>query len=121
MNRKRSKKSGKRKITTTVLFGLIVIASLCLSGWYVYHQTAISLLDSKNDLKVAMAKVEILQSRIRALNENAVRNLEQKTVNGKHDNNKDNDDNNKNVKPIQPRPITNSPRENFDLFCVLIR
>ena len=78
MNRKRSKKSGKRKITTTVLFGLIVIASLCLSGWYVYHQTAISLLDSKNDLKVAMAKVEILQSRIRALNENAERNLEQK-------------------------------------------
>ncbi len=109
MNRKRSKKSGKRKITTTVLFGLIVIASLCLSGWYVYHQTAISLLDSKNDLKVAMAKVEILQSRIRALNENAVRNLEQKTVNGKHDNNKDNDDNNKNVKPIQPRPIIIQP------------
>ena len=81
MNR-RKKRNPKRggRLTLTVLLGLVVIVSLCLSGWYVYHQTAADLMSKEKDLKVALAKVDILQHRIAELHRNAAKNLEKKTV-----------------------------------------
>ena len=84
MNRRKNRnpKRGGR-LTLTVLLGLVVIVSLCLSGWYVYHQTAADLKNKEKDLKIALAKVDILQHRVAELHRNAAKHLEKKTVKSK--------------------------------------
>ena len=81
MNRRKNRnlKRGGR-LTLTVLLGLVVIVSLCLSGWYVYHQTAADLKNKEKDLKIALAKVDILQHRVAELHRNAAKHLEKKTT-----------------------------------------
>jgi hypothetical protein len=89
------------------LFGMFAIIALCLSGWYIYHQTALSLLNTQKDLEVQRAKVKILQDRIRTLNENAERSLQDKTV--KHNNDKNNiNDNPVKINP-PPQPVVKQP------------
>ena len=87
------------------LFGMFAIIALCLSGWYVYHQTALSLLNTQNDLQVQRAKVKILQNRIRTLNENAERSLQDKTV--KHNDKNNINDNHVKINP--PPPVVKQP------------